>query len=391
MRILLIAPHPFFQERGTPIAERALLESLAEAGHELHVLTYHEGEDVRIRNCRIHRIPPIPGIHDVRPGLSLKKLVCDAVLAAELLRLVRRMDFDVVHAVEEAAFLALLLKKLYGHPYIYDMDSILTVQATEQWKALRIIRPWMTRMEGLALRNSLGVLAVCRLLEERALALAPDNLIVRLEDMSMLPENASPVEPLRQLVGPGPIVMYVGNLLQYQGIDLLLEGHRRALEAVPDLRLVLIGGHTARIDHYSRMAEALGIHTHTHFLGPRPHELLKGYLSQADVLVSPRISGVNTPMKIYSYLDSGTPLLATRLPTHTQVLDDDIACLFDPTPEGFARALIGLFENGQRRTELAERARARVEQEYSREAFDRKLHRFYDRVAEALGERRTRT
>ena len=45
-------------------------------------------------------------------------------------------------------------------------------------------------------------------------------------------------------------------------------------------------------------------------------------LLAADVLVSPRLKGLNTPMKIYSYLDSGSAVLATRLRTHTQVLDD---------------------------------------------------------------------
>ena len=45
MRILLLAPHPFFQQRGTPIAEKMLLQVLVAAGHEVEVLTFPEGED----------------------------------------------------------------------------------------------------------------------------------------------------------------------------------------------------------------------------------------------------------------------------------------------------------------------------------------------------------
>ena len=96
MRVLVIAPHPFFEERGTPIAVRAVLESLSELGHELHVLTYHIGQEVQIPNCHVHRIPRIPGVADVPPGLSFKKLLCDAVLSAKSLKLVREMDFDLV-------------------------------------------------------------------------------------------------------------------------------------------------------------------------------------------------------------------------------------------------------------------------------------------------------
>ena len=55
------------------------------------------------------------------------------------------------------------------------------------------------------------------------------------------------------------------------------------------------------------------------------------------MLVSPRLKGLNTPMKIYSYLDSGSAVLATRLRTHTQVLDDGIAYLVEPEPVALGR------------------------------------------------------
>ena len=64
--------------------------------------------------------------------------------------------------------------------------------------------------------------------------------------------------------------------------------------------------------------------------------MLASLLAQADVLVSPRTRGNNTPMKIYSYLDAGRAVLATDLPTHTQVLTPECARLApadpDPTP-----------------------------------------------------------
>jgi len=387
VRVLVIAPHPFYEERGTPIAVRAVLESLSELGHELHVLTYHIGQDVQIPNCHVHRIPTIPGVADVPPGLSFKKLLCDAVLSAKCLKLVREMDFDLVHAMEEAVFLAMIIKKLRGTPYVYDMDSALALQAVEKWPLLKAFRPTMIRLERLAIRDSFAVLAVCRLLEERALAAAPGTLVERLEDMSTLPKGTPPTEDLRGELGfSGPIVLYVGNLETYQGIDLLLSGFGQVVNQLPEVHLVVIGGRPDHIRHYSKRARQLGIDQQTHFVGPKPHALLKGYLVQADVLASPRVSGINTPMKIYSYLDSGTPVLATRLPTHTQVLDDEIAFLAEPTPEGLAEGLLSAFSDQARRSKIAAEARARVRDEYSREAFHRKLGRFYARLQEELGE-----
>jgi glycosyltransferase involved in cell wall biosynthesis len=71
------------------------------------------------------------------------------------------------------------------------------------------------------------------------------------------------------------------------------------------------------------------------------------------VLVSPRCRGENTPFKIYTYLASGRPLVATRIPTHTQLLDDTLAWLVEPTPEGLA---FGIREALARKEEARERA-----------------------------------
>ena len=92
----------------------------------------------------------------------------------------------------------------------------------------------------------------------------------------------------------------------------------------------------------------------------------------------------NTPMKVYSYLDSRVPLVATRLPTHTQVLDDEIALLVEPDPEALGRGLARLLEDGELRDRLAGNARQFAQREFTPEAFRRKLLGFYDAVANRI-------
>ena len=187
-------------------------------------------------------------------------------------------------------------------------------------------------------------------------------------------------------VPEGPIAMYVGNLQRYQGIDLLLDSFRHALREVPDAKLVVIGGDEESLRHYKARTADLG--ESVRFLGPRPVERLGAYLRRATVLVSPRIQGENTPMKVYSYLDSGRPVLATRLPTHTQVLTDDIARLADPEPEAMGGALAELLRDAVLRERLARAARDFAQRELTREAFEAKLLRFYDSVEERIREER---
>jgi glycosyltransferase involved in cell wall biosynthesis len=381
MRILVLAPHPFFQQRGTPIAVKELLEFLSAEGHQIDVLTYHEGEAVSIPNCRIVRIRNLPWLRGVRPGFSVKKLICDLFMARKLLTMLRETRYDLIHAVEESVFMASAVQRLFGVPFVYDMDSTLSDQMVEKHAAFTPVRSWLQKVEEAAVRASLGVLAVCPALVDKAKRHAQDKLVACVEDSSQLGPVLSDVERLRPNYGPAyPLFLYVGNLERYQGVDLLLEGFAEALGSIPAARLTVIGGIPEDIKRYRRKVEGLGLKDKVQFLGPRPLSQLSGFLAQADVLVSPRLMGSNTPMKIYSYLDSGVPILATRLPTHTQVLDDSIACLAPPEPAGFGAAMAQLVMDRPLGARLAIKARERVQRDFTPEVTKRKLRDFYGSI-----------
>ncbi|MFN8059955.1 MAG: glycosyltransferase [Vicinamibacterales bacterium] len=389
MKILVLAPHPFFLERGTPIAVRALIEVLARAGHALDVLTYPEGLDVAIPGCTIHRVPSLPGLRNVPPGFSFRKLAYDVMMAPMALARIASRRYDVIHAVEESAFMAATGCAWFGTPYVYDMDSSLPQQLEERFPALQPVRRVMERCEAYAVRHSVAVVGMCRSVVDTALRYAPDLPASVIEDFSLLSPDDPPVESLRDEVGgPGPLVLYVGNLEPYQGIDLLLDAVAHVRTRLGTARLVVLGGSPGTVAHYRERARSLGLGGLTHFLGPRPLASLGAYLHQADVLVSPRLTGHNTPMKVYSYLDAGRPLLATRLATHTQVMDDETAMLADPEPRAFGEALVALLDDPGRGARLAAAARERVRREYSREAFARKVRAFYADVERRLNERR---
>jgi glycosyltransferase involved in cell wall biosynthesis len=384
VKILLIAPHPFFQARGTPIAVRRVLEFLSARGHQVDLLTYHEGADVDIPNCRIFRIAQVPGTRNIRAGFSLKKVVCDAFMFAKCLKMIRRTDYDLIHAVEEGAFIAAVMQAVSGVPYVYDMDSSLAEQLVEAYPGLQFVFPALRRLEAVAVRRSLGVLTVCAALEDVALAHAPGKPVGRVEDTTLLSAGTGVDRNGDQLLphgaDGGPVAMYVGNLERYQGIGLLLEGFRHTLERVPDAKLVIVGGREDDIHRYRRHASSLGILAAVYFMGPRPLALMGDLFRQADVLVSPRVKGLNTPMKIYSYLDSGTAVLATRLRTHTQVLNDENSYLVDPEPVALGGGLAHLLSDAGLRERLARQAKAYAQREFTPEAALRKLDTFYRKM-----------
>jgi len=141
------------------------------------------------------------------------------------------------------------------------------------------------------------------------------------------------------------------------------------------------------VARYQKICRDKGFADKTLFLGQQPISRLKSLFFHADILVSPRIAGNNTPMKIYSYLDSGKPVLATRLPTHTQVLNDEIALLAEPNPHALCRGLLRLMEDENLRERLARNAADQVRRHYSFPAFQRKLCGFYEKMENQIAQK----
>ncbi|MCB0359189.1 MAG: hypothetical protein KDD44_06125, partial [Bdellovibrionales bacterium] len=94
--ILLIAPQPFFAQRGTPFNVRAMATCLAEDGYQVDLLVFPVGEDVALPPAvRLLRSPGFPGIDSVPIGPSWRKIVLDIFLSLRALSLAIRKRYDV--------------------------------------------------------------------------------------------------------------------------------------------------------------------------------------------------------------------------------------------------------------------------------------------------------
>ncbi|MGH8613267.1 MAG: glycosyltransferase family 4 protein [Gammaproteobacteria bacterium] len=384
MNVLILAPQPFYTERGTPIAVRLLAETLCSAGYRVDLLTFHEGEDVSIPGLRIERIPKLPFVKNVPVGFSFKKLCCDLLLAVKLYQLLWKRHYDFIHAVEESVFPVLLTKLFINTPIIYDMDSSMADQMIEKWPLLRYAGKVLYCFEKLAARHPDAVIAVCGDLAEKIRAYAPEQTVYVIEDTSP-PPAATPrgYDELRPLLDiKGKLILYVGNLEHYQGVGLMIQGFAEAREAL-DLDLVIIGGPGEQIQSYRQMAQDLSVGDRTHLLGTRPVDHLSAYLEQADILVSPRIKGANTPMKLFSYLAAGKAILATKIRSHTQVLTASSAFLVDPTPAAMARGFTRLSQDPALCSQLGSAAYELSQQRYSQTAFRKKVLDSYASLAQS--------
>jgi glycosyltransferase involved in cell wall biosynthesis len=268
-----------------------------------------------------------------------------------------------------------VLASLLGVPHLYDMHSSLPQQLTNF--AFSRSR-WLARLFGSAerfvLRRSRVVIVICPHLEETVRAIEPTVQTVLIENSPGSGDTPTPGtgRRVREELGVSPdvpVVLYTGTFEAYQGLDLLFAAAAHVAQRRRDVRFVLAGGQPDQVEKARVHARASGAGEAIVFAGQRPADEIPHFLDAADVLVSPRSAGTNTPLKIYQYLRSARPIVATRLLTHTQVLDDQVAYLADPTPAGFGEAILEALADPERARLVGQRARHLADTKYSYEAY----------------------
>jgi glycosyltransferase involved in cell wall biosynthesis len=371
----MLAPEPFFEPRGTPFSEYHRIRALLELGHTVDLVTYPFGRDVELPGLRLFRCLRPPFVHEVRIGPSLAKIPLDLLLTFTALRRAFSQRYDVVHSHEEGSFAGILIAAMLRLPHLYDMHSSLPQQLTNfAFSRSRVLRAMFSFMERLVIRRSKVVIVICQHLEDTVRAIDASVPVVLIENApgsGDAPVAGSGARVREQLGVPSgaPVILYTGTFEAYQGIDLLFAAARHVLARRPDARFVLAGGRADQVESARADARRAGIDSAVIFAGQRPAEDIPAYLDAADALVSPRSSGTNTPLKIYQYLRSGRPIVATRLLTHTQVLDDQVSVLTPATPEGYAEGILSVIEDPARGQAIGERARKLAETKYSYEAY----------------------
>lgn len=383
-RILVVAPQPFYEDRGTPIALRQVLQALGEMGRSVDLLTYPLGSDVEVSRLRIFRSGNPLEFHSVPIGFSLRKVLLDIPLTLALRQRLQVERYACIHAVEEAAFPAAILARRHGIPLLYDMQSSLPEQlariAPFGWRpvpgALRAMERWLLRRSSLVV-TSAGLAAHVR-------DMVP-AVPVREWLFPSTPANSTPaaVRSLRDglgLSGREPVVLYSGSFESYQGLDELIAAIPAVRARVPETTFVLVGAEPANGLVAHTGAESLVASGALKIVDRQPRAEMAAYLALADVLVSPRAYGGNLPLKIFDYLAAGRPIVATDIPTHRTVLAEDRAVLVAPHTDALARGILAVLEEPARGRRLAAAARRYAQTHFGWSRFVHSVEALYAEV-----------
>ena len=384
-RILVVAPQPFYQDRGTPIALRQVLQALSELGRQVDLLTYPIGEDITLPGLRIFRAANPLRYERVPIGLSLRKVILDLPLTGALQRRLASERYVCIHALEEAAFPAALLAKCYRTPLLYDMQSSLAEQLAQLGPlAVAPARAALDAAERWLLRRS-SLVATSAGLAERVRRVAPGVPVREWHFPSALADvEPADVLELRVRLGippAGRVVLYSGTFEAYQGLPELIEAIPLVRADMPEAQFVLVGADRANGMLTDGPMSGLIESGALRVVDRQPRADMATYLALADVLVSPRAYGGNLPLKIFDYLAAGRPIVATDIPTHRTVLTEERAVLVPPTSGALAEGILGVLHDPVRARHLAQAARVYAEHHFGWSRFVDSVDALYTEVA----------
>jgi glycosyltransferase involved in cell wall biosynthesis len=362
-----------------------MAEALTSRGHEVHVVTYHLGDTQDRLPFAVHRIR---GSRYARtaPGPSWQKLLqLDPQLIRELGRLLRSLDFAVIHAHHYEGLLTALLAR-HGRrlPVVFDAHTLLGSELSYYKLGLpaaataAIGRTFDRHMPRLADH----VIAVTD--DMRATLIAHGRVDAR--RITVIP-NGVEAEHFAPPPRPRPEraerrVTFAGSLAVYQGIDLLLESFALIRSQLRNVRLHLLT--ESDFGGFAPRAESLGVGAAIDVSNP-DFAALPGHLHRADVLLNPRPACEGIPQKLLNYMAAGRPIVSCA--GSAKLLSHGSTGLVTPDgdAQAFADATLRLLANPDLGNELGANARRLVEQEYTWDGVAAKVERVYEDV---LAERR---
>lgn len=384
MKILMLSPQPFFEPRGTPISVYQRLEALSALGHHIDLITYHVGRDVEFPNVKIHRVRKIKMIQHVRIGPSRAKILLDALMFLKAIRMLMTKRYDVIHSHEESSFFGVPLARIFRTRHLYDMHSVLSIQLGNfDFGNKPIFVKIFEMLEKMVLKNSDAVINVGSDLGEYVRSVDPGIQTVTIENVALhayqtpiQPAALTELEEKLNLHGRIPI-LYTGTYERYQGLDMVLKCVDKVVKQYPNAIFIFVGAKVYQAQEWTEKAAGMNLGDHTLFVNVVSPEDSMVYLAYASILISPRLHGTTIPLKVYSYLHAGKPIVATNINAHTQVLTPDTAVLVDPNKDAFAEGILKLLADPQLAECLGENAHRLAQEKFNYKNYMMKVNKIY--------------
>lgn len=339
MKILYISNQRIPTEKAYGLQITKMCEAFADSGHEVTLLVSTRRNPIKedifdyynVRhNFKLKRVwaPDwyFPGRWD-RVSFEIKMPISAFILAWYAWR----GQYDIIYSRDEWPlwFLSFCRRNLHFEAHKFSGYKRFIYQRLKRLKLVVITKALQHEFQQVGFKNIL---------------VASDGVDLKEFSLDISKEEARKKTSLPM---DKTIVMYTGHLYDWKGVDVLIEAMRDLPE---DYLLVLVGGTKEDLAVYGRKIKDGGLASKIFLLGWWPHREIPYFLKAADVLVLPNKAGdplsekYTSPLKLFEYMASGRPIVASDLPSLREILSEDCAILVKPNnsqtlAEGIRRIL----------------------------------------------------
>lgn len=373
----MIAPTPFFSDRGCHVRIYEEAKNLISLGNSVTICTYHLDKD--IPGIDIRRIINIPWYKKTSAGPSIHKIYLDFLLLIKSIFVTYQTKPDVIHAhLNEGALIGKICSLLFRIPMVFDVQSEFTgeVRAHKFMKEYpflhKVINKVALTLEELSYKAADVFVVNSNFMSNRL----HKNFGIKKESIFVVPDAAglpypnpsNGTESLRRRLNipdNKKIVVYLGLLTEYQGVDLLLKVIKSIVEKRDDVHFLIMG--YPNVEYYKKISEDLNISQYITFTGRVSYWEIYNYLALGTIAVSPKLLdlGGEANIKLYNYIASGLPSVAFDYIVNREILGNLGVYARPKDPISLRDCIIKLLDDDELRHDLAGKLKAIGIEKYS--------------------------
>lgn len=380
----MLAPTPYFSDRGCHVRIYEEARALTKLGHEVCIVTYHLGRDMP--GVKVVRIQQVPWYKKIGAGPSWHKPFLDLLLLFKAYFTARSFRPHLIHAhLHEGAMLGFVLKQVLRLPLLFDYQGSLTGESINHGffrensflhKLFALIERGINCTADSVITSSDA--GRTELVNEWGVA--PEKVTTLIDGVdtdTFKPYSRSEARRELGIFDNERVVAYLGLFSSYQGLDILLDAIGRVGSKISGVRFLLMGFPD---EEYRLRADEMGIDSLITFTGRIPYDRAPFFLSAGDIAISPKLARTEANGKLFNYMACGLPVVVFESQVNREILGDDAVYAEYGNESSLADCIIAILNDRAKMVELGGLARKRAIGMHSWDARARQLNDIYERM-----------
>jgi glycosyltransferase involved in cell wall biosynthesis len=382
MKILMIAPTPFFSDRGGHMRILEEARALQKLGHEITISTYPLGRDPE--GINVERTAKLLGYKKASPGPSIYKYPANILLFFKSLKLLRSNKYDIIHGhLHEGALIGWAIKKFRKTPLIFDCQGSLIGELKGhgyvkkgglKYKIFDKLERFITKRADHIITSNPGVASFLKEeLNAKNITIVEDG--VNTEAFKPGAEKINLELPVDK-----KIVLYLGGLQPHKGVKYLLN-------AIPftdkDAHFLVMG--YPGVEECKSLVTQLGVQNRVTFTGRIDYKKAPNYLALGDLAISPKtLESGEANAKVYNYIGMGLPVVLFDFESNKNMLGDLGIYAKEKDIKDLAEKINIVIKDPEKLAQLSKKVRELAINQYSWDKAGEKIQGVHNKLKDGM-------